>query len=115
MASQTAAAGAGTVVVVTGCAGFIGSHTAEFLLKRGETVVGIDEVNDYYDVRVKESNVALLERVGADDEATASPAAKVRPPLKASRAQRAIADAEATLAHHKPPVALASLGKTRLR
>ena len=64
MASQTAAAGAGTAVVVTGCAGFIGSHTAEFLLKRGETVVGIDEVNDYYDVRVKESNVALLERVG---------------------------------------------------
>jgi len=52
-------------------------------------------------------------RVGADDEATAPPAAKVRPPLKASRAQRAIADAEATLAHHKPPVALASLGKTR--
>jgi len=51
-------------IVVTCVAGFIGSHTAEALLLRGEYVVGIDEVNDYYDVRVKEANIALLERAG---------------------------------------------------
>ena len=68
MSAQAAAAACpeGRAIVVTGAAGFIGSHTCEFLLNRGEHVVGIDEVNDYYDVRVKESNVALLERVGGD-------------------------------------------------
>ena len=53
-----------TPIVVTGVAGFIGSHTAERLLERGETVIGIDEVNDYYDVKVKEQNVALLRKKG---------------------------------------------------
>ena len=48
-------------ILVTGVAGFIGSHTAEKLLERGETVIGIDEVNDYYDVEVKEANIRLLE------------------------------------------------------
>ena len=54
-----------TPIVVTGVAGFIGSHTAERLLERGETVIGIDEVNDYYDVKVKEQNVALLRKKGS--------------------------------------------------
>eukprot|EP00632_Arachnochrysis_sp_CCMP2950_P009987 CAMPEP_0185706792 /NCGR_PEP_ID=MMETSP1164-20130828/22509_1 /TAXON_ID=1104430 /ORGANISM="Chrysoreinhardia sp, Strain CCMP2950" /LENGTH=349 /DNA_ID=CAMNT_0028374205 /DNA_START=81 /DNA_END=1130 /DNA_ORIENTATION=+ len=48
------------VIVVTGVAGFIGSHVAEQLLARGESVAGIDEINDYYDVAVKESNLAAL-------------------------------------------------------
>jgi len=48
------------VVLVTGCAGFIGSHVAETLLKRGDRVIGIDEVNDYYDVRQKEANLDIL-------------------------------------------------------
>jgi len=65
MAAQTEAAVKGAVVV-TGAAGFIGSHTAEFLLARGETVIGIDEINDYYDVTVKESNIKLLEEAGGD-------------------------------------------------
>ena len=52
--------------VVTGAAGFIGSHTSEFLLARGETVVGIDEINDYYDVSVKQKNIQLLEEKGGD-------------------------------------------------
>jgi UDP-glucuronate 4-epimerase len=49
-------------VLVTGAAGFIGYHVAEALLKRGETVIGVDNLNDYYDVRLKE---ARLERLKA--------------------------------------------------
>jgi UDP-glucuronate 4-epimerase len=47
-------------VLVTGGAGFIGSHVAEYLLERGDDVVVVDEMNDYYDVRIKKSNVAML-------------------------------------------------------
>jgi len=47
-------------VLVTGGAGFIGSHVAEYLLDRGDDVVIVDEVNDYYDVKVKERNLTLL-------------------------------------------------------
>jgi UDP-glucuronate 4-epimerase len=47
-------------VLVTGGAGFIGSHVAEFLLARGDDVVIVDEMNDYYDVRIKEANLNLL-------------------------------------------------------
>ncbi|TAJ50422.1 MAG: NAD-dependent epimerase/dehydratase family protein, partial [Brevundimonas sp.] len=36
-------------ILVTGAAGFIGMHTAERLLDRGETVIGVDNFNDYYD------------------------------------------------------------------
>lgn len=47
-------------VLVTGCAGFIASHVSEILLKRGDAVIGIDDLNDYYPVKYKEKNVALL-------------------------------------------------------
>ena len=40
-------------IIVTGVAGFIGSHVARALLARGERVVGIDNLNDYYDVQLK--------------------------------------------------------------
>jgi UDP-glucuronate 4-epimerase len=49
-------------VLVTGAAGFIGYHVAEALLARGEAVLGIDNVNDYYDVRLKEARLAQLAR-----------------------------------------------------
>ena len=41
--------------LVTGAAGFIGFHVARRLLERGETVVGLDNVNAYYDPRLKEA------------------------------------------------------------
>jgi len=48
-------------VLVTGGAGFIGSNVAEYLLSRGDDVVIVDEINDYYDVNIKESNIKLLQ------------------------------------------------------
>ena len=42
--------------LITGAAGFIGSHLAEALLKRGDAVVGIDNFNTFYDPSIKESN-----------------------------------------------------------
>ncbi|MFV0298505.1 MAG: NAD-dependent epimerase [Hyphomicrobiaceae bacterium] len=47
-------------ILVTGAAGFIGFHTAKVLLARGDEVVGLDNVNDYYDVRLKQARVAQL-------------------------------------------------------
>ena len=54
-------------VLVTGGAGFIGSHVAESLLARGDDVVIVDEMNDYYDVKIKEGNLRLLRsKYGSD-------------------------------------------------
>jgi UDP-glucuronate 4-epimerase len=47
-------------ILVTGAAGFIGSHTASRLLERGDEVVGIDNLNDYYDVSLKEARLCRL-------------------------------------------------------
>jgi UDP-glucuronate 4-epimerase len=48
-------------VLVTGAAGFIGCFTAKRLCERGDTVIGLDNFNDYYDVGLKEARAALLE------------------------------------------------------
>ena len=48
-------------ILVTGCAGFIGFHVARRLLLSGYSVVGLDNLNDYYDVRLKK---ARLEQLG---------------------------------------------------
>ena len=45
-------------VLLTGAAGFIGSHVARALLDRGEQVIGVDNVNDYYDPALKEARLA---------------------------------------------------------
>ncbi|CAL1238964.1 NAD-dependent epimerase [Candidatus Methylocalor cossyra] len=47
-------------VLVTGTAGFIGAALSQVLLARGDEVIGIDNVNDYYDVRLKEARLARL-------------------------------------------------------
>ncbi|MFE0756216.1 NAD-dependent epimerase [Inquilinus sp. NPDC058860] len=47
-------------ILVTGAAGFIGFHTAKALLDRGEEVVGIDSLNDYYDPKLKSDRLAML-------------------------------------------------------
>ena len=52
-------------VLVTGSAGFIGMHCVERLLARGDEVVGVDNLNDYYDVTLKEARLARI----ADHEA----------------------------------------------
>jgi UDP-glucuronate 4-epimerase len=64
-------------VLVTGAAGFIGYHVSRALLERGDTVVGLDNLNDYYDPALKESRLALLlefpafsfVKMGLEDEA----------------------------------------------
>ena len=48
-------------VFVSGAAGFIGFHTASALLARGEYVIGLDDLNDYYDVELKKARLAKLE------------------------------------------------------
>lgn len=49
-------------ILVTGAAGFIGFHTTKRLLSRGETIIGLDNLNDYYDVGLKEARLAQLSR-----------------------------------------------------
>jgi UDP-glucuronate 4-epimerase len=64
-------------ILVTGAAGFIGFFTAKQLLERGDTVVGLDNFNDYYDVGLKEARAAILDdydnfamkRIGLQDRA----------------------------------------------
>ena len=51
-------------ILVTGAAGFIGFHTATRLLQRGDTVVGLDCLSDYYDVTLKEARLAQLRQHG---------------------------------------------------
>jgi len=52
-------------ILVTGAAGFIGSHVCRRLLDRGEEVIGIDNLNDYYDPALKDARLArLIERRG---------------------------------------------------
>jgi len=51
-------------VLVTGAAGFIGMHVSQRLLARGDTVVGLDNLNDYYDPQLKRDRLSTLARAG---------------------------------------------------
>ncbi|MCH7911134.1 MAG: GDP-mannose 4,6-dehydratase, partial [Candidatus Hydrogenedentes bacterium] len=52
-------------VLVTGAAGFIGNHVSLRLLERGDTVIGLDNLNDFYDVQLKQDRLAELEQLSA--------------------------------------------------
>ena len=69
-------------VLVTGAAGFIGMHVCQRLLARGDEVIGIDNLNDYYDVQLKQARLARLQqsdnfRFAQTDVADASALSKV--------------------------------------
>lgn len=49
------------MILLTGAAGFIGFHTAKKLLDNGQTVIGVDSLNDYYDVSLKKARLAQIE------------------------------------------------------
>ena len=49
-------------ILVTGCAGFIGMHVTQKLLEKGFRVIGIDNLNDYYDVNLKRVRLNLLKK-----------------------------------------------------
>ena len=48
-------------ILVTGCAGFIGSHLCEYLIKNNYNVIGVDNINSYYDTQRKHNNLKILE------------------------------------------------------
>ena len=53
----------GKTILVTGAAGFIGSHTAQLLASRGDKVIGLDNLNDYYNPARKRANLEEVRQV----------------------------------------------------
>ena len=49
-------------VLITGCAGFIGFHLAQLLIKKNIQVVGIDNINNYYDTNLKKNRIKILKQ-----------------------------------------------------
>ncbi len=54
-------------ILVTGCAGFIGFHLSRALLDKESSVVGIDNLNEYYDPKLKEDRLEILKKEGKDN------------------------------------------------
>ena len=55
-------------VLVTGAAGFVGAAVTEVLLRRGDSVVGLDNLNDYYDPALKRARLRRLQRLPVSDQ-----------------------------------------------
>jgi UDP-glucuronate 4-epimerase len=53
-------------IVITGVAGFIGFHVARILLQRGEVIIGIDNINNYYDPQLKQDRIQALQELGGN-------------------------------------------------
>lgn len=66
------AAGASKVVIVTGAAGYIGSHVCEALLRRGDAVVAVDAFTHHYDPAFKRANLASVEATARRSQATSA-------------------------------------------
>ena len=49
-------------ILVTGCAGFIGMHLSKKMLEQGYDVIGVDNLNDYYDVKLKNDRLMILKK-----------------------------------------------------
>jgi UDP-glucuronate 4-epimerase len=58
----------GKTLLVTGAAGFIGSHVAQALLRRGDTVIGLDNLNDYYNPARKRANLAEVRQAAPEEK-----------------------------------------------
>ncbi len=50
-------------IIVTGCAGFIGSRVCELLIEKGNTVIGIDNLNEAYDIKLKQYRINAVEKL----------------------------------------------------
>ena len=53
-------------ILVTGCAGFIGFHLSKSLIEQGHEIIGIDNLNDYYDQDLKRDRLEILKEMGLD-------------------------------------------------
>jgi UDP-glucuronate 4-epimerase len=73
-------------ILLTGAAGFIGYHVSRALLARGETVIGVDNLNDYYDVTLKEARLAQASASSAPALRTARPSKRCAPNIPRSTA-----------------------------
>ena len=51
-----------SLILITGCAGFIGFHLAEKLLKKNQIIHGYDNLNNYYDIKLKEDRLKILKK-----------------------------------------------------
>ena len=80
-------------VLLTGGAGFIGSHVAQALLRRGDAVVIIDNLNDYYDIKLKRHNLAQVQAADSAGQLTIY-----------EIDIRAMDELDVIVAHHKPDV-----------
>ena len=52
-------------ILITGCAGFIGYHLTKSLLDDGYLVLGIDNINDYYDIELKKKRLEILSKISS--------------------------------------------------